>query len=180
MSHINLTINNNRFQGKQIQSKQRGATLITTLSFLALMTIVSVSAAKISILDVLQSSNELQKSILFQRAENGLKTITTVTKLYKPLTHKDGADFSASTGIYQLPNDLLGSDTKLQITDKKIRYQCTGFNGKAISLGPSVPRCDLYDFSAEVKKSNSAAMDRHNRGAGKEKPNPLKNSYLSK
>ncbi len=175
----NISSNNNRSQGKQTQSKQRGATLITTLSFLALMTIVSVSAAKISILDVLQSSNELQKSILFQRAENGLKTITTVTKLYKPLTEEDGAEFAEDTGIYQLPDDLL-ADTELQITDKKIRYQCNGFNGKAISLGPSVPRCDLYDFSAKVKKSNSAARDRHNRGAGKEKPNPLKNSYLSK
>lgn len=178
MPNISLNMNNNRFQGKQIQSKQRGATLVTTLSFLALMTIVSVSAAKISILDVLQSSNELQKSILFQRAENGLKTITTVGKLYKPLIEEDGAEFAEDTGIYQLPDDLL-ADAELQITDKKIRYQCNGFNGKALSLGPSVPRCDLYDFSAKIQKPNSGARDQHNRGAGKEKPNLLKNSYLT-
>lgn len=166
-------------RNNQFFYKQKGATLITTLTFLALMTIVSVSATKISILDILASSNELQKSILFQQAENGLKKITTVSKLYKPLTKKDGASFSASTGIYHLPDNLLGSDTKLQITDKNKRYECNGFNGKAISLGPSVPRCDLYDFGAKVKKLNSGASDRHNRGAGKEKPNPLKNSYLS-
>ena len=163
----------------QLPYKQKGATLITTLSFLALMTIVSVSATKISIIDILASSNEQQKSILFQRAENGLKVITTVSKLYKPLTKTDGASFSESTGIYHLPDNLLGSDTKLQITDKNIRYECNGFNGKALSLGPSVPRCDLFDFAAKVKKPNSGASDRHNRGAGKEKPNPLKNSYLN-
>jgi len=162
-------------------SKQKGATLITALSFLALMTIVSVSATKISILDILASGNDQQQSLLFQRSENSLIELTTVSKLYKPMVKVDGASFSESTGEYLFPsaND---SDFLIQqkITDKKIRYECNGFNGKAISLGPSVPRCDLYDFEARMRKQNTGASARHNRGAGKEKPNLLKNSYLDK
>ena len=45
---------------KSMHKSQQGATLITALTFLVLMTIVSVSASKISILDVLVSSNEQQ------------------------------------------------------------------------------------------------------------------------
>jgi len=162
-------------------SRQKGATLITALSFLSLMTIVTVSATKVSILDILASSNDQQQALLFQRAENSLTEVTSVLKLYKPLVKKDGASFSGTTGEYNLPsaNDN-GFIYQQKITDKKIRYECNGFNGKAISLGPSVPRCDLYDFEAKVSKQNTAAKDQHNRGAGKEKPNLLKNSYLDK
>ena len=52
-----------------------------------------------------------------------------------------------------------------------------GFNGEVVSIGPNVPTCDLYDF--QVKGAgHGGARDRHNRGAGKEKPNANKNSYL--
>lgn len=159
--------------------QQKGATLVTSLVFLSIMTIVSVSATKISILDVLVSSNEQQQSLLFQKAENDLKEFTTTMKLIKPLKEIDGASFSESTNAYY-PPELQTPDTALRVMDKKIRYQCNGFNGKALSLGPSTPICDLYDFEAKVKIKNSGANDKHNRGAGKEKPNPLKNSYLSK
>ena len=162
-------------------ARQKGATLITALSFLSLMTIVGVTATKVSILDVLASSNDQQQSLLFQRAENSLTEVTSVLKLYKPLVKKDGASFSETTGEYLLPSASdHGFINQQKITDEKIRYECNGFNGKAISLGPSVPRCDLNDFEAKVSKQHTAAKDRHNRGAGKEKPNLLKNSYLYK
>lgn len=159
--------------------KQKGATLVTTLILLILMTIVSVSAAKISIFNVIASGNEQQKVMLFQQTENDLKNITTVIELYKPMTGDDGAEFALDTGVYQVPEEANSPDTKLKITDTNIRYACNGFSGQALSLGPSVPRCDLYDFEAKIKKHSSGANDRHNRGAGKEKPNLLKNSYLS-
>lgn len=162
-----------------LHQRQKGATLITTLAFLSLMTIVSVSAAKISILDVLASGNEQQQSILFQEAAKDLKNLATVRKLYKPITKSDGASFSENTGIYKLPDQIQNPDSELQITDKDSPYECNGFNGKALSLGPSVPRCYLYDFEAKVKRQHIGSSDKHNRGAGKEKPNPLKNSYLS-
>jgi len=93
---------------------------------------------------------------------------------------KDGASFSDSTGEYLLSSTSEnGFDVQQKITDKRVRYECDGFNGLALSLGPSVPRCDLYDFEATIRRQNTGSKARHNRGAGKEKPNSLKNSYLT-
>jgi len=163
---------------KSMHKSQQGATLITALTFLVLMTIVSVSASKISILDVLVSSNEQQQMMLFQDTENDLKELTTVVKLYKPLVKEGGATFDLDTGAYVLPSNTQKPGTLEVITDKFKRYQCGGFNGKAISIGPDVPPCDLYDFQVKTSVLNSGVRDRHHRGAGKEKPNPNKNSYL--
>ena len=157
---------------------QEGATLITALIFLMLMTIVSVSAMRISIFDVLASGNEQQQILLFQSTENDLKDLTTVIKLYVPLVEENGAKFADDTGIYQLPSDFQLSNKLEEITDKKTEYHCGGFNGKATSLGPSIAKCYLYDFEVKKRRPNSSATDIHNRGAGKEKPNPKKNSYL--
>lgn len=159
-------------------NKQRGATLITSLVFLSLMTIVGVSASKISILDVLVAGNEQQRMLLFQETENDLKDLTSVPKLYKPMIGAAGASFSASTGAYVFPTSSEKPHVSEKITDKKKRYSCGGFSGKAVSIGPSVPPCDLYDFQVNATKLGSSAKDRHNRGAGKEKPNPKKDSYL--
>ena len=157
---------------------QKGATLITALAFLVLITIVSISAMRVSIFDILASGNEQQQTLLFQSTENDLKELATVIKLYVPLTEENGAKFADDTGVYQLPTDFQLSNKLEEITDKKTEYNCGGFNGKATSLGPSIAKCYLYDFEVKVRRPNSRATDIHNRGAGKEKPNPKKNSYL--
>ncbi len=61
--------------------KQQGATLVTALVFLVLMTIVSVSAAKISMIDVLVSGNNQQEMLLFQKTSRELEDHTNPTKL---------------------------------------------------------------------------------------------------
>lgn len=158
--------------------RQRGATLVTVLMFLVLMTLVSVSATKISIMDVLASSNEQQQALLFQQTENSLKNMATITNLAAPMMETDGATFDDS-GVYKLSDDSTNSKIELQIVDRDMRYYpCGSFGGKAVSIGSSVPICDLYDFSVRVNKNNSSARDVHHRGAGKQKPNPRKNSYL--
>lgn len=158
-------------------SKQKGATLVTVLVFVSLMTVVSVSSTKVSILDIMISANEQQKAESYQKSENNLTEITTVVQLYKPLTGASGAAFATGTNIYPIPTQ--DSNASLKIFDPEIRYECNGFNGRALSLGPSVPRCDLYDFEAAQKNHHTGSGARHNRGAGKEMPNLLKNSYLT-
>ena len=164
---------------QKLFSKQRGATLFTSLVFLILMTIVSVSATKIAMLDVLISGNNQQQMLLFQSTENDLKELTTVVQLYAPLINDPvSAKFNELTGIYELDLDSNKPHITQQITDKEKTYQCGGFAGQAISIGPNVPSCDLYDFQVKSRQQNTGVRDRHNRGAGKEKPNPNKNSYL--
>lgn len=161
-------------------NKQRGATLFTSLVFLALMTIVGVSAAKVSMLDVLVSGNNQRQMEVFQDTSNDLKQLTDVRKLYKPIIGKiEGSTthtFDPVTGIYEVPGTA--SNSTQEITDPGKRYDCQGFRGEAVSIGPDTPPCDLYDFRVKYKKNGSSANDVHNRGAGKEKPNGNKNSYL--
>ena len=162
-----------------LSRKQRGATLFTALIFLLLMTVVSVSATKIAMLDVLVAGNNQQQMMLYQSTSNDLKELTTVVKLYAPLVNNPvSAKFNETTGIYQLAADANKPHIEQQITDLNKRYSCGGFSGRAVSIGPSVSPCDLYDFQVKAGKANSGAKDQHNRGAGKEKPNPKKDSYL--
>ena len=160
--------------------KQRGATLFTALVFLALMTIVGVSAAKVSMLDVLISGNNQRQMEVFQDTANDLKQLADVRNLYKPIIGKvEGSTthiFDPVTGIYTLRDT--GSNSIQEITDPEKRYDCQGFRGEAVSIGPDTPPCDLYDFRVKYKEQGTSAKDVHNRGAGKEKPNGNKNSYL--
>jgi len=159
--------------------KQKGATLFTSLVFLALMTIVSVTAAKVSMLDVFVAGNNQQQMMLYQSTANDLKELTTVVQLYAPLVNDPvSAKFNEITGIYELLADTNKPHITQQIIDKEKTYECGGFAGQAISIGPNVPICDLYDFQVKSWKQNTGVKDRHNRGAGKEKPNPNKNSFL--
>jgi len=152
--------------------QQQGATLATTLVFLLLMTIVSVSATKISILDVLVSGNEQQQMMLFQTTENQLKKMTNIVKLEKTFT---ATGFTGN--VSDNPNQYKFNDTVLAskgiteiITDIPVIYPCER-QGMASSLGPAAPPCDLYDFQVRTSGQNSGARDRHHRGAGKMIPN---------
>ena len=159
-----------------IPNKQKGATLFTALVFLALMTIVSVSASKISMMDALVAGNNQRQMELYQDTSKDLKDLTTVVNLYKPMVKIPGDVFDPITGIYVVPDTPAGKE--MQITDPNKRYSCGGFEGKAVSIGPSVSPCDLYDFQVKSGRVNTGARDQHNRGGGKEKPNPKKDSYL--
>lgn len=159
-----------------MRNKQIGATLFTSLVFLSLMTIVSVTATKISMMDVLVAGNNQRQMEVYQDTSKDLKDLTTVVNLYKPLVKTPGDVFDQDTGIYVIPDTPSGKE--MQITDQNKRYSCGGFEGKAVSIGPSVSPCDLYDFQVKSGRVNTGARDQHNRGGGKEKPNPKKDSYL--
>ena len=174
-----MIIKNNLKQRQKLFHKQRGATLFTSLVFLALMTVVSVSATKVSILDVLVAGNNQQQIRNFQDTENELKKLTRVEELMVPMLEETPADkFNTTTGIFSVPAKSGDHGVEREIRDTFKRYSCGGFEGQAVSVGPDVAPCDLYDFQVRQRSSNSGIRDRHNRGAGKEKPNASKNSYL--
>ena len=154
------------------KNKQIGATLITSLVFLLLMTIVSVSATKMSILDLLVSGNEQQQMVLFQTTENQLKQLTHISKLNQTFgpTGFEGnvtgeADQFKFTSDFNTDNGITEIITELPVKN----YDCER-NGAASGIGPSAPKCDLYDFQVKRTGQNSAAKDRHHHGAGKMVP----------
>lgn len=142
-----------------MSNKQRGATLFTALVFITLMTLVGVSAAKISMLDVLIAGNNQQQVMLYQQTENELTTLTTPVKLLRTLALKGISD----EWVYQV------TATK-KITNKVTKYDCEA-GGAATSIGSgNTSKCLLFDFEARERVPNSSANDKHNRGAGKEIP----------
>lgn len=159
--------------------RQQGATLITALMMLLVLTIIGISAVKMSTIDILVAGNDQQKLMLMQETENDLINLTTPAKLLPPLVGEDGAAFNAETGVYQVPDPLKSNVTEI-IVDLKKTYGCEGISGKAVSIGPDVPPCRLYDFQVRAKKAQGGAKEQRRRGAGKEIPNLGKNSYLNK
>ncbi|WP_299876460.1 pilus assembly PilX N-terminal domain-containing protein [uncultured Cocleimonas sp.] len=155
-----------------LSRRQRGATLFTSLVFLALMTIVSVSASKISMMDVLISGNNEQSMRVFQTTANDLKKLTTPVNFYEAyIVNEHGAPWT-----HELPSE----PTKEQkITSRNKEYYCGGFNGLAVSLGSDTSPCFLFDFNVNGKLPNSSIRDAHFRGAGKEFPNTSRNSSLN-
>lgn len=150
-------------------TKQKGATLFTTLVFLTLMTIVSVSATKISMLDILVASNNQQKMVLFQNTSNQLKETATIKNLRLTFT-VDGftGNVTGNDNLFELD----GSPENIEeiITDMTLKYPCER-QGLGTSIGPNAPPCDLYDFQVRSSLNSSSARDQHNRGAGKMVPN---------
>ncbi len=153
---------------------QKGATMITTLVFLLLMTIVTVSASKMSILEMLVSSNNQRQMEMFQQTANDLKELTTPVKFFDAYY----ANEHQIPWTHNLDANPLKPSTKESIASRDFKYICGGFNGLAVSIGPSESPCYLYDFGVKTSLSNSGVRDKHFRGAGKEFPDGTRNSTL--
>jgi Tfp pilus assembly protein PilX len=145
--------------------KEQGATLFSALAILSVLTIVSISSARMSIMDIRVASNDEQQLMMYQEAENALKKITKPVKLYDWIEARR-ADNSAK-GIADI--DASHTKAKANITNLKTEYACIG-NGGAVSIGPEVPSCELYDFHIDINKKGTGTRDIHHRGAGKEVP----------
>jgi len=144
-------------------TKEQGATLISALSILLVLTIVGLASARMSIIDIKVASNEEQQMMLYQEAENALRTITTPENLYTWME----AQKSGGVGIADIVTSKLNAKTDITALDRE--YACVG-NGGAVSIGPEVPACNLYDFHIDIKKKGLGARDVHHRGVGKEAP----------
>ena len=145
--------------------KEQGATLFTALSILMVLTIISITSARISIIDIKVASNDEQQMMMYQEAENALKKITKPVKLYEWIEAR--RDNASAKGIADIATT--GLKAKTNITDLNTEYACVGKNG-AVSIGPEVPFCELYDFHIDINKEGLGTRDVHHRGAGKEVP----------
>ncbi len=155
-----------------VPKKQKGATLFTALVFLALMTIVTVSATKISILDVLVAGNNQQRVFLYQKAAREIDAHAKPAKLIKLL--QSGQDYQAPWAVdYPVNPDNPDSDEK--VTNRVLKYGCGAIAGLATSQG-SDSHCRLFDFEVKTKRKYSSARERHVRGGGKEYPNASRNN----
>ena len=160
-------------QKKLNLKQQEGATMVTTLVFLLFMTIVTVSASKLAILDMLVSGNNQRQVEIFQQTGNDLKLLTTPIKFF--------AAYSANEHHMPWDHDVVDTskpDTQQNIGSRDFEYECAGFFNLAVSIGSSQSPCFLYDFNVKNSLLNSGVRDKHFRGAGKEFPDSSKHSTL--
>lgn len=158
--------------------KQQGATLVTVLVFLVIMTGLGVSASKIAVQDIMIAGNDQLQVDAYQETSNQLKKLTSVIELYVPLTGQGGAEFNDTTGVYKFPLNTADPHNDRQISRLE-RFPCNGFSGRPVSIGPDQAECDLFDFYVRRRMPDSSITERHNRGAAKEVPNISRNSYLN-
>ena len=150
---------------KTLQHKQRGATLFTSLVFLTLMTIVSVSAAKIASLDTVVAGNNQQQMLVFQQTDKTLKEISNPVVVVLAVQENDGVNDEWTKTISKVKYE------KREVKNRNIKYRCKD-DGLAVAEGSDAAgNCYVFDLSAEDRLLDHGLIDKHFRGVGKLLPN---------
>ena len=154
----------------QFKNKQQGATLITSLIMLLVMTIVGVSATKISSMSALISGNDQQQMLLAQTLDSKLSNFASIETLEESFTDTGFTPSDGQTNkyIFSLVEEN-GLKVNKEITNLDFNYSCKR-NGIASDIGADAPNCNLYDFHIKLNRSHSSARDRRHQGSGKMVP----------
>ncbi len=155
-----------------MRKTQTGATLITALMFLLVMTITGVSVVKVSSMNALIAGSEQRIMIIRQDVQSELNKFATVESLVNAYT---ASGFTANEGNDKYRFDTVSIDNirvRKVIKDKKFSYSCRR-EGTASGVGADSPVCKLYDYFLEAKETNSSAADGSHKGAGKMVPSAL-------
>lgn len=166
---------------KSSLNRQQGATLITALMMLLVMTVLGIAAIKMTSISIIIAGNDQQKLMLMQQTETNLINLATPAKLIDPLikVEIDGvtAEFDDTTNEYVVLDPRSDSAQEIITYMATDDYTCQGFGGKAITQSPEI-KCRLYDFQIRARGPYSGAREIRRRGAGKEVPSRCKNSFL--
>lgn len=164
----------NKYSTKYLQMKstkrQQGATLFTALVFLTLMTIVSVSAAKIASLDAIMAGNNQQRVLVFQQTAKTLNSFTNPIAVVKAIADNEGVKDDWSKTLPPRANDAATANANRQIKNRGVDYPCKA-DGKATSIGDNQVSCFVFDLSSEDSLYTTNISDKHFRGVGKALPN---------
>ena len=149
--------------------RQQGATLIISLALLMVMTVVGVTATKMSSVETLIAGNEQSKMKLFQKTQSELYKFATPIQLLPAL--KDDTLFV--NDVYVVSSAAL----KKKSIYKLKRYECKGIDGLARSVGGP---CNLYAFKVKTHTATGGARQESHRGGGKEVPPISPNCLICK
>ena len=155
-----------------IKKRQQGATLVTAMVFLVLMTIVGVSASRNSAQDALIASNDQQRVEVRMSSAAVLRKKTTAYNVISnmpkdtnsPVTLEDDSINGVTVGVSINRPDVYS-------------YNCAGVDDRANSLGPDI-NCIIFDVVVKGYKEGSGARNELVQGVGKEHPNVSDSSYL--
>ncbi|MGB1310497.1 MAG: pilus assembly PilX family protein [Leucothrix sp.] len=151
----------------KINKKQSGITLITSLMMLLVMTIIGVTAIKISSVDILVAHNYQQRLSVYQEAETKVSNDVDFHRLHNWIMKDESPPVTTKGAVTAIA----------EVTDLKREYNCKGRSNLAQSLGPNAPTCKLFMFSIDARMKGSSIKENHYKGAGKRFPNQSNGSY---
>lgn len=149
------------------KKNQLGLTLITSLIMLLMMTLIGVTAVKLSSIDLLVAHNYQQQLEVYQEAETKIRRDVSFYRLHEWMINNQHPPVSEKDNI----------ETKAEVMDLNRQYPCKGTGNLANSLGPDAPACRLFMFSIDANMKGAGAREHHYQGAGKQFPNQSKGSY---
>ena len=149
------------------KKNQSGLTLITSLMMLLAMTILGITAVKLSSVDLLVAHNYQQQLSVYQEAETKIRREVSFFRLHDwMMDDKQPPDTTTDAMV-----------SKASVTDLKRSYPCKGKSNLANSLGPDSPACKVFLFSIDADMQGTGAKESHYQGAGKQFPNQSNGSY---
>jgi hypothetical protein len=143
------------------KKRQSGITLITSLMMLLAMTIISVTAIKISSVDLLVAHNYQQQLSVYQEAETKIRREVSFYRLHDWMMEDKQPPETTKDAMV----------SKAEVMDLEREYPCKGKSSLANSLGPNSPSCKVFLFSIDANMKGSGAQESHFQGAGKQFPN---------
>lgn len=162
---------------KQIITKhhQQGIALVMALIMLLLITVLGVSAARMSGLDTQVAGNSMYSMMVFQGAESALgRAISADSTTRKWYYLKEASDRSGKEQVdtTNFPDELVTGGAKLD-SEITVEYE-TILNGPVFNnvANSSDFKYQVFRYSADTKLLSTAARDKHIEGRAVQMPKP--------
>lgn len=151
------------------RKNQTGSSLVTVLITLLCMALISLAALRAALNDTAIANNYQKILTVYQAAESTLRKDVSFYSLLQwkadNLKQPEGTE-----------SEHLISRTV--VIDLEKDYVCNVQDNQARSLGPDVPRCELYRFAVQSHLKGTGARDIHYQGVGKQVPSRSTGGYL--
>lgn len=152
-----------------MRKNQTGTSLVAVLFTLICMALISLAGLRVAINDIAIANNYQKILTVYQAAES---TLRKDVSFYSLLQWK-------TDNLQQLEGiDSTNVISKTVVIDLEKDYTCNLLDNQASSLGPDVPRCELYRFEVKSQLKGTGARDTHYQGVGKQVPSQSTGGYL--
>lgn len=142
---------------------QQGVSLLITLIMLLVISMIGVSAVRMSSQDLMIASNEQQQMLVSQASESSRREVVSFYNLF--LWLEDGTIPASRT------HTLESGEIKTTIAlTQGIDYPCLGQAGGAMSLGVGMNKCRAYNFQVKSRLQGTGAIAERYKSEGKELP----------
>lgn len=144
-------------------STQKGVSLLITLIMLMVISMIGVSAVRMSSQDLMIASNEQQQMLVNQTSESSRREVVSFYNLFQWL--EEGT--IPASRVHTLDSGEI--KTTIALT-QGIDYPCLGQSGEAMSIGAGMNKCRAYNFSVKSKLQGTGAIAERFKSEGKELP----------